>query len=64
MNFAEIVGNGKNTTDLSNARTLDWKGNGWYAGGLTAAGGTLTLGSVTITEAQLQALLALLPASA
>ena len=36
---------------------------GWYAGGLTAAGGTLTLGSVTITEAQLLALLALLPAS-
>lgn len=64
MNYAEIVGNGKSAEELSNARTLDWEGNGWYAGGLTAAGGTLTLGSVMITEAQLQALLALLPASA
>lgn len=54
-NFAEIVGNGVNGEDenRSNARTLDWNGNEWLAG-------SLTLGSTRLTEAQLQALLALL----
>lgn len=51
--YVEIVGNGTGTHTKSNARTLDWNGNEWLAG-------TLTLGNTTITEAQLQALLALL----
>ena len=34
-NFAEIVGNGANSHNLSNARTLDWSGNEVLAGGLT-----------------------------
>jgi hypothetical protein len=30
--YAHITGNGKSTTERSNAYTLDWDGNGWYAG--------------------------------
>lgn len=61
-NYIEIVGNGIEgfSLDRSNARTLDWSGNEWLAGNLTAAGGSITIGSTTITEQQLQALLALL----
>jgi len=51
--YAEIVGNGTSNSARSNARTLDWNGNEWIAG-------NLTLGNTTLTEAQLQALLALI----
>lgn len=30
--YAHIVGNGTRTTARSNAHTLDWSGNAWYAG--------------------------------
>lgn len=50
--YVEIVGNGT-LGNPSNARTLDWNGNETLAG-------SLTLGNTTITEVQLQALLALL----
>ena len=30
--YADIVGNGKSSRMLSNAYTLDWNGNGWFAG--------------------------------
>ena len=30
--YAHIVGNGKYNTDRSNAHTVDWSGNAWYAG--------------------------------
>ena len=33
--YAHIVGNGTADDARSNAYTLDWDGNGWYAGGLT-----------------------------
>lgn len=33
-NYIEIVGNGTNTSNRSNARTLDWNGNEVLAGGL------------------------------
>ena len=59
LNYVEIVGNGTATDARSNARTLDWSGNEWLAGNLTAAGGTFTLGATALTEAQLQALQAL-----
>lgn len=36
-NYIEIVGNGT-ASDRSNARTLDWSGNEWLAGTLTANG--------------------------
>jgi hypothetical protein len=35
--YAHIVGNGTNTSK-SNAHTLDWKGNAWYAGKLSQEG--------------------------
>ena len=31
-NFAHVVGNGTDDTNRSNAHTLDWDGNAWYAG--------------------------------
>ena len=34
--YAHIVGNGKNSTNRSNAHTLDWNGNAWYAGDVQA----------------------------
>jgi hypothetical protein len=56
--YAHIVGNGTTDTDRSNCHTLDWDGNAWYAGDVKA--NTITIGNTTITETQLQALLALL----
>ena len=34
--YAHIVGNGSSNTARSNAHTLDWSGNGWYAGDVQA----------------------------
>ena len=56
--YVEIVGNGTSPMDRSNARTLDWNGNEKIAGSLTLGMGTS--GEITITAAQLTALLALL----
>ena len=36
--YAHIVGNGESDTARSNAHTLDWQGNAWYAG--KVSGGT------------------------
>ena len=36
--YAHIVGNGGADTARSNAHTLDWNGNAWYAGKLTQEG--------------------------
>lgn len=35
--YVEIVGNGTDDSNRSNARTLDWQGNEWIAGALTQA---------------------------
>ena len=43
--YAHIVGNGINDTARSNAHTLDWSGNAWYAG--TVEGKALILPSST-----------------
>lgn len=37
--YAHIVGNGKSDTERSNAHTLDWYGNTWYAGEVEDGGG-------------------------
>ena len=39
--YAHIVGNGKDYEDelRSNAHTLDWEGNAWFAGGIQVGGG-------------------------
>ncbi len=34
--YVEIVGNGTSTNNRSNAHTLDWSGNSWYAGKVSA----------------------------
>ena len=57
-NYVEIVGNGTSRDNRSNARTLDWNGNESLAGGITLGKGTAD--EVTMTAAQLKALLALL----
>ena len=36
--YAHIVGNGTSKTARSNAHTLDWSGNAWYAGKLSQEG--------------------------
>jgi hypothetical protein len=38
-NYIEIVGNGTSDSNRSNAYTLDWQGNGWYAGKLAVGTG-------------------------
>jgi hypothetical protein len=59
--YVHIVGNGTSAGDRSNAHTLDWKGNAWFAGGveLTSPNGTRyrftvtndgTLVSTVVTE--------------
>ena len=57
-NYVEIVGNGTEENERSNARTLDWNGNEALQGSLTLGKGTVD--ETTITAAQLKALLALL----
>jgi len=44
--YAHIVGNGESDTNRSNAHTLDWDGNAWFAGDVTVttANGEVTLG--------------------
>lgn len=39
--YAHIVGNGKDSNNRSNAHTVDWNGNGWFAGGLTLGANNL-----------------------
>ena len=43
--YADIIGNGKNGSERSNAATVDWSGNAWYAG--TIEGTALILPSST-----------------
>lgn len=56
--YIEIVGNGTNDSNRSNARTLDWSGNESLAGSITLGKGTAD--EVTLTAQQLTRLLALL----
>lgn len=56
--YVEIVGNGANKNNRSNARTLDWSGNESLAGSITLGKGTED--EVTLTAAQLKRLLELL----
>ena len=36
--YAHIVGNGEDLNNRANAHTLDWQGNGWFAGKLSQEG--------------------------
>lgn len=49
--YAHIVGNGTNNTNRSNAHTLDWSGNAYFAGNIRASG--LTDGVNTKTMSQI-----------
>jgi len=35
--YAHVIGNGGNANSRSNAHTVDWKGNAWYAGTVSAS---------------------------
>lgn len=39
--YAHIVGNGTNSSNRSNAHTLDWSGNAWFAGDVTDGSGNV-----------------------
>ena len=44
--YAHIVGNGTGDDNRSNAHTVDWNGNAWFAG-------SIKIGNTVLTEAQL-----------
>lgn len=48
-NYVEIVGNGSNNANRSNARTLDWSGNEVLAGDLTINGSLSVSSAIKIT---------------
>ena len=48
-NYAHVVGNGT-ASKRSNAHTLDWDGNGWYAGGVFVGGSSKDEGKKLATE--------------
>ena len=49
--YAHIVGNGNGDDDRSNAHTLDWSGNGWYAGSLFVGGASQADAAEVATKA-------------
>ena len=46
--YAHIVGNGKSANERSNAHTLDWNGNAWFAGIIKLGGESYNKGSTEI----------------
>ena len=49
--YAQIVGNGNYGVDArSNAYTLDWNGNGWFAGGIILTSPNGTRYRITVTD--------------
>ena len=48
--YVHIVGNGTSDTDRSNAYTLDWKGNGWFANSVHANNALVLTDSTTNYE--------------
>lgn len=54
--YAHIVGNGANKFNRSNAHTLDWQGNGWFAGDVYVGGVSQDDGAQKLmTKAEMQA---------
>lgn len=49
-NYAHIVGNGDDNNHRSNAHTLDWRGNGWFAGNVFVGGTDQSNGKKLATE--------------
>ena len=52
--YAHIVGNGTSETSKSNAHTLDWSGNGWYAGDLYVGGTSQTDANKVLSTADIK----------
>ena len=48
--YAHIVGNGQNQNNRSNAHTLDWNGNAWFAGDVYVGGSSQYDGKKLATE--------------
>lgn len=53
MNFVEIVGNGKNNNNKSNARAVDWNGNEYLQGNLNVFCSSNSTGGISVAT-QLQ----------
>ena len=51
--YAHIVGNGTSDTNRSNAHTLDWDGNAWFAGDVSVGGGNQFNGKKLVKETDL-----------
>lgn len=48
--YAHIVGNGSDDSHRSNAHTLDWDGNAWFAGDVFVSGSSQTSGDKLMKE--------------
>lgn len=48
--YAHIVGNGSSNSARSNAHTLDWNGNAWFAGSVYVGGTSQAEGAKLLTE--------------
>ena len=55
--YAHIVGNGTSDKARSNAHTLDWDGNAWFAGNVYVGDANQGKGSKLMTEEEVQALI-------
>jgi hypothetical protein len=51
--YAHIIGNGDNENKRSNAHTVDWDGNGWFAGNVTVGSSKKQLITADSVEAKL-----------
>ena len=49
-NYAHIVGNGNSVSERSNAHTLDWNGNAWFAGDVYVGGKEQNEGAQLVTK--------------
>lgn len=47
--YAHMIGNGTDNTNRSNAHTVDWDGNAWYAGNVYVGGASQTEGKALAT---------------
>lgn len=55
--YAHIVGNGTSNSARSNAHTLDWDGNAWFAGDVYVGGTSQSDASVLATKAYVEELI-------
>ena len=56
--YAHIVGNGESYNRRSNAHTVDWDGNGWFAGDVYVGGTDKNSGKVLVTKEYVDSLFA------